>query len=638
MDHEQMPPLTLQAATLTVRELGEVTIFRDWCWASDIGYWVLHCSLRADIRMGGPVPAKTKWYVLVSPAYPRGPILFFPAKTGGLKKIFRHQPFKSFGKDKQDKLPWIPFYMCLDTHVRILGLHSGDDEPYDYRDRLEWRFKRALDWLNAASHGRLGKVGDPFELPFTVASVGTKVIFSENETSYELWKDAPRSGYVQFSMLQEEPLTLVTKQFTTMDGKAVCTPPWGSKIGNLPDHNESAIWLRLDEVPVLAPWQAAKSWSQLLRICKQQGIDLIRSIWPMLKEREGQGLVPLMIGYPVPEKIGEDLKQHHWQLLYLPPTKPIYHRKGYRVHKGQEGYAKSGLRGSIAWARSENWSPNQLGTRGQLAPEAVIQHIVQIGGGSLGSSLAESLVRSGLRRFSLIDGDIFVAGNTVRHTLGIDDVGNPKVKGLTERLNNIAPHVIADGVSKHLQFIKPEELERIASAQVFLDCTGEDDALRFLEDLVWNKPKRYISVSTGMKAKRLYIYTCYSKRFQLDDFERSIAPWLDLERDEFPDQELRWEGVGCYYPIMEARQDDLYIWAGVATKHIEQILIDDQSGAQLWVWEQHSVNDMISIGPTSLPKESKDIRSSRLRDQARSESKSSSLSDAPLRRTNQNER
>lgn len=266
---QQTPPLTLEAATLAVRELGEVKILRDWYWITEIGYWVLHCSLQVKVRAGGPVPAQTNWYVLASPTYPRGPIVFFPAKTNGLKKVFRHQPYKSFGKT-QRKLPWKTFFICLDTHVSILGLHDSNKEPYHYQDRLRWRFKRAIGWLWAASHGQLGKKGEPFELPFTVALYPAKAIFSENEASFQLWKDAPRSGYAKFYVLREKPLTLIVKQFATADGESVNTPPWGSMISDLPDHKESALWLRLDEMPVLPSWQVPKMWPQLLQVCKQR--------------------------------------------------------------------------------------------------------------------------------------------------------------------------------------------------------------------------------------------------------------------------------------------------------------------------------------------------------------------------------
>lgn len=338
----------------------------------------------------------------------------------------------------------------------------------------------------------------------------------------------------------------------------------------------------------------------------------------MLKKWEGSDPIPLMLGYPIPEKIEGPLKQYHWQLLYLPPVKPGYHRKGFRPLTGRKGYTVCGLQRDIAWGRSENWSPDQLGTRGQLAPEVVPQHIVQIGAGSLGSLLAESLLRGGQRRLSLVDGDIYVAGNLVRHTLNIDHIDQAKVEGLVERLKRVAPHAIVDGTPKHFQFLEKEELDRIACAQVILDCTGEDEVLRFLEEDAWSQPKRYISVSTGMNAKRLYIYTCYGRQFELDGFEVLLTPWLDLEREEFADQDLRWEGIGCYHPIVQARQDDLYIWAGIATKKIEEILLNDESEPQLWVWEQYEANGGATIRIASLPPKGGHMRPKRLRDEAQS--------------------
>lgn len=61
-----------------------------------------------------------------------------------------------------------------------------------------------------------------------------------------------------------------------------------------------------------------------------------------------------------------------------------------------------------------------------------------VGCGSLGSKVAAMLVRAGVRRLTLVDDDLMLAGNVVRHELGATAVGVHKVAALKDRLVEIA--------------------------------------------------------------------------------------------------------------------------------------------------------------------------------------------------------
>ncbi len=64
--------------------------------------------------------------------------------------------------------------------------------------------------------------------------------------------------------------------------------------------------------------------------------------------------------------------------------------------------------------------------------------VAVIGAGSLGSKVAVSLVRSGIRKILLIDPDVMLPGNIVRHALDWKSVGFHKVKALREELVSLA--------------------------------------------------------------------------------------------------------------------------------------------------------------------------------------------------------
>ena len=64
-----------------------------------------------------------------------------------------------------------------------------------------------------------------------------------------------------------------------------------------------------------------------------------------------------------------------------------------------------------------------------------------VGLGSAGSKIALMLVRSGVRKFVLVDDDLFLPENLVRHTLDWRSVGEHKVDGVAFQLELVAPDV-----------------------------------------------------------------------------------------------------------------------------------------------------------------------------------------------------
>jgi adenylyltransferase/sulfurtransferase len=67
------------------------------------------------------------------------------------------------------------------------------------------------------------------------------------------------------------------------------------------------------------------------------------------------------------------------------------------------------------------------------------QKIAIVGCGSIGSALADTLVRAGLGSLTLIDPELLKIENTGRHVLTPREVGQPKAEALARRLLEINP-------------------------------------------------------------------------------------------------------------------------------------------------------------------------------------------------------
>jgi molybdopterin/thiamine biosynthesis adenylyltransferase len=101
-----------------------------------------------------------------------------------------------------------------------------------------------------------------------------------------------------------------------------------------------------------------------------------------------------------------------------------------------------------------------------------------VGLGSLGSKIAVSLARSGLRRFLLVDDDVLQPDNICRHELSWTSVGLHKVQGLQEKLSFIASDI---EVEIHMHRVGGQEsamwasrvLKELASCDVLIDTTAD---------------------------------------------------------------------------------------------------------------------------------------------------------------------
>ncbi len=95
-----------------------------------------------------------------------------------------------------------------------------------------------------------------------------------------------------------------------------------------------------------------------------------------------------------------------------------------------------------------------------------------VGLGSVGSKVAVSLARSGVRKFLLIDDDVMLRANVCRHELDWTSVGANKVDAVEEALSLVAP-----GIEVHTRRTRIAGQESPESASTALDSLAACDLL-----------------------------------------------------------------------------------------------------------------------------------------------------------------
>ncbi|GGR30383.1 ThiF family adenylyltransferase [Deinococcus ruber] len=127
----------------------------------------------------------------------------------------------------------------------------------------------------------------------------------------------------------------------------------------------------------------------------------------------------------------------------------------------------------------------------RLPPETDLladKTIAIVGAGSVGSKVAVSLVRSGARRLLLVDPDVMLPGNIVRHALDWHAVGAHKVRALRKQLQLLAPDVVVEEekvllAGQESSGVIARVFSKLAKYDLLVDATADPQVFNLLASL-----------------------------------------------------------------------------------------------------------------------------------------------------------
>ena len=139
-----------------------------------------------------------------------------------------------------------------------------------------------------------------------------------------------------------------------------------------------------------------------------------------------------------------------------------------------------------------------FGIAGQRALSGVHAGIAGVGG--TGSSVAEQLARAGVRRFTLVDRDVFSASNRTR--MYGTDAGTrdgPKVEVVAENIRRIAPDAEVDAVA--MDIVSQEALASLGGCDVVFGCTDRHAPRGVLNELAYQFFVPVIDIGVGVDSR-----------------------------------------------------------------------------------------------------------------------------------------
>ena len=563
--------IALDQSRALLENIPGVTVLGEWRQVAVSAVWLL--LVRLELLEAAPSPyvaATTEWELVVDfDSDNIGKVQLYPANNAaGMTATFPHQMFNG---GKHPAWPCRSGHLCTASGFDQVAAnrYAWPDEPVATIPRILWHAERATHWLRLAAQDELAESNDPYELPdFNIPTAdGGILIFNEGAESLALWQGrTEQSGIARLRALNSKRLYVVEGFFDSRDREAIYKPDWGSGVEESLSVSLPAFWLRLPNLPVVNRWQVPATIAELRTAIEQQGEDLDKLLEPLWKRLPETELL-LLVGAPIPETIDGPPVRYHWQALRLPSSSSQRTKL-----KARENLLKQHLRTprSLRWLpRAENWHPDILQNRGRLHPTLANAKVVMLGVGALGSNIAEQLVRMGLQNLTLIDNDLFEAGNLVRHTLTLPDLLRPKAKAVADRLNRSNPSAKVKALVLAAPAKEEAALERVMQeADLIVDVTANDKLLQAIP-LPGADAVPFVSCSLGLEARDLFFYASLATQLSWEEFSAWYAPFRQQQNELAQQMELP-RGVGCWQPLIPARLNRIAGLAGIAVELIEQ--------------------------------------------------------------------
>ena len=508
------------------------------------------------------VPSRTRWYVLTTSAYPEGRLDLLPSKSHGLQRTLQHQRLNI---SDDSALPWLDGDPCLTDWARKSQRGGWSNEVGSLRLAMLCILLR--DWLTRAALNTLTVEGDPYELPQFTTKVSPVFAYNEDQSSMGFWNNSTqRLGFAQIAFVTGK--LRVVSVFADTRQKPIRHPllphkdlgkAWSPSISEA-FHRGLAVWCLLDAVPMLPPWHPITTWGELRTALGENW----ESFHKLLRADQRPTLA--LLGMPLPEVVGGELMQIHWQALEVPVLTSARNLRGFRPTA--KNLTKADLRDPIAtdtpltWLSSENWSRTQFSRRFAGDSETAFKNVLIVGCGAIGSIVADLVVRGGARRIWLCDADIVKGGNLVRGTFALEEVGEKKVDALAKRLASVSPHVQAIPIPVTL--VQAKHRVPLGSVDWLIECTGDDATLRQLEGVTLRDDAKIASLSVSWEATKLLLLASSAANFQVAE----AVAMLSRAQAPIPQGLIISEGIGCYHPAFPADPHRIALHAATALEKL----------------------------------------------------------------------
>lgn len=322
------------------------------------------------------------------------------------------------------------------------------------------------------------------------------------------------------------------------------------------------VYCLLDNIPSVYNKFIVENYDSVKGLFSQSQKNYIHSF--VVSHRGKYKFFPLFCGYRIPEG------GVYWQAMMLfmddLPIEPV------RVGTGKNRLWLTDFKqGLIQWAETVDISYKYFFGRGAMPKELANKKMLIMGVGAIGSIVAETLTRCGVRNLTLYDIDNKEPGNVCRSAYPFYTGITEKTLDMENLLTQISPHVECASLKPIVDLLvkayAAEHEDKSALAELFdefdviFDCTTDNQLMRVMDSM--GTKAQLVNISITNHAQDLIC------AFSPNVTETVLLVYGLLKRDMETDL---YNPTGCWNPTFKASYNDIECKVQAAMKHIIRML------------------------------------------------------------------
>jgi molybdopterin/thiamine biosynthesis adenylyltransferase len=493
-----------------------------------------------------------------------------------------------------------------------LCLKEKSNAPLDER-RLAIYLSWAKEWLIEAANDELVKSSDPYELPdfnrkfYKDQLPSDRVfLFNEDENSFIDW-----GKYIgQFGKLKcRKPARMLAFFVSDFQNEKNIPIKTKNNFSNLLFDYKNDIWgyWVIVENIYFKEKRPPQNFGEIRELFSNNKINFDRILKKSWEERNKNcGYSFILIGFPIPEKFYGENKEIHWIPLIFnnldTARKLASSKKTKRIWRDYFMNNFSDEK-QLPWSTSYNINHSRLFSRSAFESTLQNMNISLFGCGAIGSIIAENLTRGGNTNLCLFDKDSVEMGNLCRHTLDGGNLTSSKSFALCTRLLTINPFANINAyISKiPLNSNQKKEKESLLQSSLFIDCTTDETAFHWLNDLAFANNKRLLSIFININAEVLTLILSGKKTSCLQIYDSMLELIRNnqtsiISKEYFSqpsEKELIIEGIGCWHATFPAMNIHINMLVSTALDILNNY-VNKENGLSLILRRNHFDKYMIN--------------------------------------------
>lgn len=319
------------------------------------------------------------------------------------------------------------------------------------------------------------------------------------------------------------------------------------------------FYIFLEQQPTWAKHFAYETWDEFKQIALKTLLEYLNDLKKNQKKKKSNEIYfPLLVGYNIPDE--ENTKQvPHWQLINIPYANIPIHG----IPDGAGNWTGEFTAEKINWQETRNCSYEYFFGRGKMCEKISNAKILIIGVGAIGSAVAVTLARCGVKELGFIDYDCKEPENVCRSEYFFSTGITSKVAELTEIISTISPFCNINLAQKLWGVVKLTDTEYLNAFETVLnmydiifDCSTDNDVAYILDKI--GPTSTLINLSITNHAKELVCAVS----------PNSYIWMMNIFKQLQNDTEDMYNPSGCWSPTFKASYNDINALIQYALKHL----------------------------------------------------------------------